>query len=171
MGEASQRKGGFLALGNLNPISSTSDWRETFHRGRCAARCGSATSGSAAARSRSIRARTRKRLASALRCKPENLRHFYRIPSHSVSKIRKRTAGKPDKPELKPERSEGAKADAARPKAQAAGKIFCDMQGCRPVAKGCRIEAGWIGGAKNYTQQYPRLRNSRFPLTSQHPQP
>ena len=73
----------------------------------------------------------------------------------SCEKIpKKRAAGKPDKSKPKPEPPAGSKADAAPPKVQASGKIFCDMQGCRPVARGCRIETGWVAGAKLRSQQY-----------------
>jgi len=44
--------------------------------------------------------------------------------------------------------------EAAPSKPQASGQIFCDNQGCRPVAKGCRIETPRIAGMKSYTQQY-----------------
>jgi uncharacterized caspase-like protein len=66
----------------------------------------------------------------------------------------KRALGKPEQPKLNREPSQGTQLEAAPPKPQAAGKIFCDGQGCRPVGKGCRIESGWVAGAKNYTQQY-----------------
>jgi hypothetical protein len=72
----------------------------------------------------------------------------------SCKKPRAKAAGKPDRPKLKRESSQDAKVEGRLPKPQAAGKIFCDMQGCRPVAKGCRVETAWVAGAKSYTSQY-----------------
>ena len=40
------------------------------------------------------------------------------------------------------ERSERAKSDAAPAKPEASGQIVCSQQGCRPVAKGCRLGSG-----------------------------
>jgi hypothetical protein len=50
--------------------------------------------------------------------------------------------------ELKRERQERAKRESAPSKPQASGQIFCPTHaggGCRPVAKGCRIEVGGAG--------------------------
>jgi hypothetical protein len=66
----------------------------------------------------------------------------------------KRAVGKPDQPKPNREPAQGARVDAVPPKPQAAAKIFCDTQGCRPLGKGCRIEAGWVAGAKNRNSQY-----------------
>ena len=41
--------------------------------------------------------------------------------------------------EQKRDRAERAKADAAPAKPQASGQVLCNQQGCRPVARGCRI--------------------------------
>jgi len=66
----------------------------------------------------------------------------------------KRTVGKPDQPKPKPEPARSARVGAAPPQPQAAGKIFCDSQGCRPLGKGCRLETGWVAGLKNRNSQY-----------------
>ena len=42
--------------------------------------------------------------------------------------------------EKKRDRAERAKVDAVPAKPQASGQIVCNQAGCRPVAKGCRIE-------------------------------
>jgi hypothetical protein len=49
--------------------------------------------------------------------------------------------------ELKPKReqAERAKSDVAPAKPQSSGQIVCNQQGCRPVAKGCRLERPRIG--------------------------
>jgi hypothetical protein len=50
-------------------------------------------------------------------------------------------------------RDDATKRDAERkstetavPKAQSSGQIVCGQAGCRPVAKGCRLEYGTFGG-------------------------
>jgi uncharacterized caspase-like protein len=55
--------------------------------------------------------------------------------------------------ERKREPSERAKADAAPAKPQASGQIICDTQGCRPIAKGCRIDTISAAGVRNSSQQ------------------
>jgi hypothetical protein len=75
----------------------------------------------------------------------------------SCEKIRvKKAASKSDQPKLKPEPPQGTKVEAGPPKPQAAGKIFCDNQGCRPVAKGCRIEIPWLAGGRRKYNDYGR---------------
>jgi hypothetical protein len=54
---------------------------------------------------------------------------------------RKPTA-KREEPKPKREPSERAKADAAPAKPQASGQVVCNLQGCRPVQRGCRIVEG-----------------------------
>ncbi|MBR0695615.1 caspase family protein [Bradyrhizobium lablabi] len=61
---------------------------------------------------------------------------------------------KHDRLKLKRQPPLDARTETAPPRLQAAGRIICDNQGCRPIAKGCRIEPGWVAGAKNRTQQY-----------------
>lgn len=63
----------------------------------------------------------------------------------------KRAFDKPDRPKPKP--VQGARVDAA-PIPQAAARVFCDSQGCRPLGKGCRLETGWAAGQKNRNSQY-----------------
>jgi len=71
----------------------------------------------------------------------------------SCEKVRTKRAVNPDQPKPRPESAKGAKMDDT-PSRQAAGKIFCDSQGCRPLGKGCRLESGWAAGDKNRSSQY-----------------
>lgn len=66
----------------------------------------------------------------------------------------KKPVAKKEEPKLKREQIERSKTEAAPAKPQASGQIICGQGGCRPVAKGCRIEqakpglptAGHVGG-------------------------
>jgi hypothetical protein len=95
--------------------------------------------------------------ADADRCVKLTCRAGYELNAiGSCEKIQvRRAVGKPDQSKPKREPSQGAKAETAPPKLQAEGKVFCDNQGCRPVAKGCWIEVPRAAGLKNYSgQQY-----------------
>ncbi|MCW5702504.1 MAG: caspase family protein [Bradyrhizobium sp.] len=59
--------------------------------------------------------------------------------------VRKPTA-KREEPKQKREPSGRAKVETTPAKPQASGQIVCDRDGCRPVAKGCRLEFG-VGSA------------------------
>ena len=48
------------------------------------------------------------------------------------------------RPEVKPRDDERKKGEAAPPKPQATGQIYCNSTGCRPVRSGCHLES--IGG-------------------------
>ncbi len=61
----------------------------------------------------------------------------------------KKPVAKREDPKPRPEQIERAKPDAAPAKPQVSGQIVCTQQGCRPVAKGCRLEIwGPQGGHK-----------------------
>lgn len=80
---------------------------------------------------------------------------YYLSDDGSCKAPREKKATRTPEPTLRPQQPPATKRDAVRPKQEASGKIFCDGQGCRPVAKGCRLESGgWAAGAKNYTSQY-----------------
>jgi hypothetical protein len=50
----------------------------------------------------------------------------------------KKPTAKRDEPTK--ERQERARTEASPSRPQASGQLYCSQQGCRPVAKGCRIE-------------------------------
>jgi uncharacterized caspase-like protein len=73
----------------------------------------------------------------------------------SCKKVRtKKASSKPDQPKASRSTSSGANVESTPPNRQAEQKVFCNNQGCQPVAKGCRVEVGRAAGLKNYTQQY-----------------
>jgi hypothetical protein len=56
--------------------------------------------------------------------------------------VKKPTAKREDHRKPRKDQIDQAKVDAAPAKPHASGQIVCNSQGCRPVAKGCRIERG-----------------------------
>jgi hypothetical protein len=54
----------------------------------------------------------------------------------------KKPTSKVEEPKPKRNSQERAKVETAPSRPQASGQVYCGQQGCRPVAKGCRIEAG-----------------------------
>jgi hypothetical protein len=54
--------------------------------------------------------------------------------------VRKPTARR-EEPKARRDLPDRAKVEAAPSKPQVSGQMFCSQQGCRPVARGCRIEA------------------------------
>jgi hypothetical protein len=65
----------------------------------------------------------------------------------------RKPAAKREEPRTKREQVERSKLDAAPAKPQSSGQVVCTQQGCRPVAKGCRLELrSWTqGGQANAT--------------------
>jgi hypothetical protein len=55
------------------------------------------------------------------------------------SATRKEAPARPEKP------AREVQAPPAKPQAQTSGQVFCNQQGCRPVAKGCVIGGGGRG--------------------------
>jgi uncharacterized caspase-like protein len=58
----------------------------------------------------------------------------------------KKQSVKRDDQKPKHEQAERTKPEAAPAKPQASGQIFCNMQGCRPLGKGCHLEPSVKGG-------------------------
>jgi uncharacterized caspase-like protein len=65
-------------------------------------------------------------------------------------KVKKPTSERED-PQARPEKRERAKEESKPAKPQASGQIFCGQGGCRPVARGCRLEqrSHFQGGPPN----------------------
>lgn len=68
------------------------------------------------------------------RCVKINCRTGYRLNDDGACE---KTEAR--KPAAKRDQADRAKLDAAPAKPQASGQVVCNMQGCRPIAKGCRI--------------------------------
>jgi uncharacterized caspase-like protein len=76
------------------------------------------------------------------RCVKITCRSGYRVnDDNECEKVQeKKPEAKREEPKAKREPSERAKVDAVPAKPQASGQVICNNQGCRPVAKGCRLE-------------------------------
>jgi uncharacterized caspase-like protein len=76
------------------------------------------------------------------RCTKITCRAGYEVgDDNSCEKIEvKKPTAKREEPKPAREKPERAKVEAAPPKPQASGQMICNQQGCRPVARGCRIE-------------------------------
>ncbi len=83
------------------------------------------------------------------RCAKITCRAGYQVgDDNTCEKIEvKKPVAKREEPS-KRERSERAKADQAPAKPQASGQIICTQAGCRPVAKGCRLERPGLGSGQ-----------------------
>jgi uncharacterized caspase-like protein len=81
------------------------------------------------------------------RCAKIACRAGYRVnDDNECEKIQeKKPVAKRDETK-KPDRAERAKTEALPAKPQASGQMICGNGGCRPVAKGCRLEYGSFGG-------------------------
>src|SRR5437762_1173897 len=73
--------------------------------------------------------------ARKLRVAPDTKSVTTTLARRSKSRNRPRKREEP-----KRERSERAKTEVAPAKPQASGQMVCGAGGCRPVAKGCRLE-------------------------------
>ena len=80
--------------------------------------------------------------ADGERCTKVTCRPGYEVgDDNTCEKIEvKKPSAKRDDP--KRERPDRAKVEASEAKPQASGQIVCSQQGCRPVAKGCRLASG-----------------------------
>ncbi len=79
--------------------------------------------------------------ADGERCVKITCRVGYQLNDDGTCEIEaKRPTAKREEPKAKREQIERTKVDAAPAKPQASGQIICTQQGCRPVAKGCRLE-------------------------------
>jgi hypothetical protein len=64
----------------------------------------------------------------------------------------KKPVAKREEPKPKREQSDRAKGDAAPAKPQASGQVYCDLQGCKPVPRGCRLASGHVGSGGGTSQ-------------------
>lgn len=80
------------------------------------------------------------------RCTKITCRAGYEVgDDNTCEKIEvKKPAARRDEPKREP--SERAKTEAAPAKPQASGQIYCGPAGCRPVAKGCRLDTAARNG-------------------------
>ncbi len=88
------------------------------------------------------------------RCVKITCRSGYRVSDEGAcEKIEARPAAKRDEPKPRREQTERVKPEAAPARPQASGQYVCGTGGCRPVAKGCRLEqrglAQSVGGSGN----------------------
>jgi hypothetical protein len=58
----------------------------------------------------------------------------------------KKPTAKREEPKAQRNKPDRAKAEAAPAKPQASGQMVCSQQGCRPVAKGCRLASPRYAG-------------------------
>jgi hypothetical protein len=82
------------------------------------------------------------------RCMKITCRAGYEVgDDNTCEKIEvKKPVAKREEPTMQRDKPERAKTDAAPTKPQASGQVICTQQGCRPVQRGCRLEAVRSGG-------------------------
>jgi hypothetical protein len=76
------------------------------------------------------------------RCTKITCRAGYEVgDDNTCEKIEaKKPTAKREDPKSRRDLPERARVEAAPSKPQASGQVFCSQHGCRPVARGCRIE-------------------------------